>query len=112
MSLDGGTAINIKSKGSINIEAEDKITMKAKTIEMTADKEWKVKAGKTEIKNDQGMEIAANTELKIQSTSVKVKGDANVEIEANGAATFKAKTVVDIESSGMTILKGMPVLIN
>jgi type VI secretion system secreted protein VgrG len=112
LSLDGDTTITIKSEGKINIEAKDTITMKAKKIEFTADEEWKVKAGKSEIKNDQGMEITAGTELKIQSTSVKVKGDASVEIEADASASLKSKTLVDIESNAMTIVKGMPVLIN
>ncbi|GAB3894265.1 type VI secretion system Vgr family protein [Spirosoma agri] len=112
LSLDGETTINIKSEGKINIEAKDTITMKAKTIEMTADQEWKVKAGKTEISNDQGMKISANTKVELAGQAgVKVEG-ANIDIEAQAQASIKANAQLALESSGQASLKGAVVMIN
>ena len=112
LSLDGDTTISIKSEGSINLEAKDKITMKAKTIEFTADQEWKVKAGKTEISNDQGMKISANAKVEIAGQGgVKVEG-STVAIEAQATASVKANAQLDLESSGQAVLKGAIVMIN
>ena len=112
LSLDGEPTINIKSDGNINIEAQEKITMKAKTIEFTADQEWKVKAGKTEINNDQGMKISANAKVEVAGQSgVKVEG-ATVEIEAQTTASVKANAQLALESSGQASLKGAVVMIN
>ena len=107
-----GTHITIKSEGNINIEAQETITMKAKTIEFTADQEWKVKAGKTEISNDQGMKISAGTEVEVVGQAgVKVKG-AKIAIEADATATIKANAQLALESSGQASLKGAIVMIN
>jgi type VI secretion system secreted protein VgrG len=110
--LDGGTTINIKSEGNINIEAKDTITMKAKKIDMTADQEWKVKAGKSEINNDQGMKINANAKVEVAGQAgVKVEG-ATIDIEAQAKASIKANAQLALESSGQASLKGTIVMIN
>lgn len=112
LSLDGDTTINIKSEGKINIEAKDTITMKAKKIEMTADQDWKVKAGKTEINNDQGMKVGANAKVEIAGQAgVKVEG-ATVDVEAQGQASVKASGQLALEGSGIATLKGGMVMIN
>lgn len=119
LSLDGDASIIIKSEGSIRLEAKDKISMKAKTIEFAADQEWNVKAGKTEISNDQGLKISAGSDIGIEGTNVKLAGKAGVKIEAatvaidaQAQATIKANAQLALESSGPASLKGAIVMIN
>ncbi|NID12115.1 type VI secretion system Vgr family protein [Fibrivirga algicola] len=119
LSLDGDASITIKSEGSIKLEAKDKISMKAKTIEFAADQEWKVKAGKTEISNDQGMKISAGSDVGLEGANVKLAGKAGVKIEgatvaieAQAQATIKANAQLALESSGPASLKGAIVMIN
>lgn len=112
LSLDGGSHIKVKSNGSISLEAATTIKMKAPKIEMTADEEWHVKSGKTEINNDQNINISAGTEANIAAkTGLKMEG-MTIDIQAQTTGVLKANAQLDIDGGGMAALKGALVMIN
>lgn len=120
LSLDGGSSIKAKSNGTIFLEAAKGIQLKAPKIKMEASEEWDVKAGKTQIANDQGMEVSTGTDMKISaSTSVEVSGQTGVKVEgmtvdvnAQTQATVKANAQLALDGGGMATLKGAMVMIN
>ncbi|MCE7059240.1 type VI secretion system Vgr family protein [Dyadobacter sp. CY343] len=97
LSLEGDKSIRIKSQGTIFIEAEKGIEMKAPKIKIEASEELNVKAGKTQIKSDQGTEISAGSSM---------------DIKASVSGTFKASASLDLDGGGAASLKGGVVKIN
>ena len=97
LSLEGDKSIRIKSQGTIFLEAEKSIEMKAPKIKIEASEELNVKAGKTQIKSDQGTEISAGSSL---------------DIKASASGTFKASASLDLDGGGAASLKGGVVKIN
>jgi uncharacterized protein involved in type VI secretion and phage assembly len=119
LSLDGGTHINIKSQGTINLDA-DTINMSAKKINMKASEEWKVEAGKSEIKNDQDMKVSATGEIAVKadntlklegSISAEMKG-MGVKIEGDVQTSVKASAGLELDGGAQAMLKGAIVMIN
>ena len=119
LSLDGGTHINIKSQGTINIDA-DTINMTANKINMKAKKEWNVEAGKTKIENEEDMRVSATTDIELKATAnlkaegtvgVSVKG-AQIEISGDAQTSVKAGGPLELEGGPMATLKGALVMIN
>ncbi|MCF0075098.1 phage baseplate assembly protein V [Dyadobacter sp. CY261] len=97
LSMVGDTSIRVKSNGTIFLEAEKSIEMKAPKIKMEASDELNVKAGKTQIQNDQSMDISAGS---------------SVDIKASASGTFKASASLDLDGGGAASLKGAIVKIN
>ncbi|MFN8507095.1 MAG: VgrG-related protein [Dehalococcoidia bacterium] len=98
---------------TITVEAEDKIILKAKNIDITA----------TETINIQGKDIAtkANATIKEEATStfdikgtggVTVESSATLAVKANGTLDVKGQGPVTVESSAITQVKGPLVKLN
>jgi uncharacterized protein involved in type VI secretion and phage assembly len=119
LSLDGGTHINIKSQGTINLDA-DTINMSANKINMKAKNEWNVKAGKSVIENDQNMKVQASTDIEIMATTdVKIEGTTSVSVKGMGVkiegdvqTSVKAGAGLELDGGAQAMLKGAIVMIN
>lgn len=103
LSLSGESHINVKSEGTISLEAKT-IKLKATTFEMTVDEKWSVEAGQTQISNQQSMAIAAQSEVTVKGATISVEAQAQATVKANGQLT--------LEASGNSTLKGAMVMIN
>lgn len=97
LSLDGDNSIKVKSNGTIFLEAAKSIELKAPKIKIDASDKLDVKAGKTQIANDQDMQISAGSDVKIS---------------AQASGSFKASAQLDLEGGGKAVLKGGVVMIN
>lgn len=84
-----GPKISIKSKGDIEIKADQKIDINASEINM--------QAGNIKIAADSNLDMKASVEAKLEGTQVKIEGTGT--LEAKGAST-------KVEGSGILELKG------
>jgi uncharacterized protein involved in type VI secretion and phage assembly len=119
LSLDGGTHINIKSQGTINIDA-DTINMTANTLNMKAKKEWTVDVQKGSIKSQTELAVETTTELSLKATTqLNAEGTAGVEIKgvttkisSDTQTSVKGGAMLELDGGPMTTLKGGMVMIN
>ncbi|MEO7311791.1 MAG: contractile injection system protein, VgrG/Pvc8 family [Chitinophagaceae bacterium] len=96
--------LSIKSKGKINIEADEEINLKARNINIKASE-------KLTMEGTQGVDI--------KGMDIKAKADNGVELEGTASAKLKG-TMVEVTGSGtgkfdgggMTTIKGGIVMIN
>ena len=112
LTLDGEPNIRAKSKGTIFLEAEKGIELKAPKIKLDASDEWEVKAGKTQIKNDQGMQVSAGKDIAINAQNGVTLEGQTVDLSAKSGGSFKSSTQLELEGGAKAVLKGGVVMIN
>lgn len=104
VTLDGGGGLILDSKGKIDIKAQQDLSISAANVS---------------IKANAKMEAKASMDMKLQGMNVEVKGDMG--FKAEGGMNFEAKggvssklsgTMLDINGSAMTKIKGGVVMIN
>lgn len=118
---DDATSISIKTKKDFQIVIDDKeesITVSDKSeknilkidssnglVEISSEKEIKLKAGGASISLSNGnIEINSDTSIKIASSQVELNGSSTVNV--------KSSSVLEVKSDGVTNLKGATVKIN
>ncbi|NBB19527.1 hypothetical protein GVN20_09215 [Runella sp. CRIBMP] len=99
LSLDGGSHINIKSKGSVNISAGS-INLSASKINIKASEDL-VLHGEDNIKG------TSKDKIDIQAKSYKLKSDTDVDIEGMNV-NIKATANAKVEAGAQLELKGGP----
>ncbi|WP_428658425.1 type VI secretion system Vgr family protein [Runella sp.] len=112
LSLDGGSHINIKSEGTVNISAGT-INMNASKINMTGSDVVNIKGKKSvdvnseeEVKVGSGkkMSISAGTDLNLDGKNITIKATADAKVEAGAN--------LDLKGGPKATLKGAMVEIN
>ncbi len=115
---DKDKAIQIKTPGGINIEAND--AEKSLSLQDMNGNELRFSADGIVMKSDKGIQIKSDGDIQID-TSMKLNqkgamGTAiagqNVEIKADVAATVKGTASAELSASGQTTVKGAMVMIN
>ncbi len=96
--------IKFKDNGSINIETEGTLTLKAKEIEM--------KAQSIKIEADQEIKMEAKSKLTAKSTNISVEADASVEMKANANLKLSATANASLEGNALVKIKGALVQLN
>lgn len=113
------------SKVGIAIEVDDAKSRlffgKEETTLETTKRPMELRNGKASIKLDKDeITITANKititsatgDVTVEGQNVKVTGKMNVDVAANNMASLKAKSMLTVESSGMTNVKGATVQVN
>lgn len=130
LSLDGGTHITVKSEGDINLLAGGDIKMKAKNIDIKAEDDFKLNAGKNaniitdsnDILLSSGNAIIeeatgsfsmdAGTDLGARGVNLNIDASANLKMKGKAMASLKSDAMVEVQGSATAILKGGMVMIN
>ena len=98
--------LTVHLEGDMVFEAPSgDITIKSKTINMTASDSLKVKGQTVDTEADTSFNIKAGTDLKLKGTNTDMQGDASVSVK--GAKTdLKADTQLSVGGSAMTQVTG------
>lgn len=118
LSLDN-THITVKSEGTLNLEAGT-INLKARKFNVEATDEWKVQAGKAELKTDQTMTLKANADLSVAAqTNLMMTGTAGadlkgaqVTIKGDAMTSVKGGAQLELDGGSLASLSGALVKIN
>jgi type VI secretion system secreted protein VgrG len=103
--LDSANGIlKIRGNGDIQIQAGGKLKMSANEIEINADSNIKIKAGATLDQSATDIKSGATAGQDISGVNIGIKADASLKAEGSGTA--------EVNSSGITIIKGSLVQIN
>ncbi len=111
LSLDGGSHINIKSQGTVNISAGT-INMNASKINMSGSDHVQIKGKKSvdvnseeEVKVGSGkkMAISAGTDLNLDAKNITIKATANATVEAGANLDLKGGPKATLKASMVEI---------
>lgn len=118
LSLNGGVHINLKSQGTINLDAGE-INMTAKNIHMKASADWKVEANQINMDSESGLFAKAGGSLRltgdaqtvISGGAVKIASDSTAEIDGKQTAV-KGSAELKLAGGAHASLKAALVEIN
>ncbi|AQG80535.1 type VI secretion system Vgr family protein [Spirosoma montaniterrae] len=117
LSLDG-THISVKTQGTLNLQAGT-INMKAKKINVEAEDELNAKSEQIKLEANSSLFAEAQSKIRLSGTSEAILTGAEVLVSADVKATVKGKITavsadasLDLSSSAVASLSGMPVKIN
>ena len=118
--------LTLKDNGKITIQSIGKIELIAPEIDLHANKTLSLKGGevnitgtKINIKSDSDLnlkgvqtKINGSGTVDVSATAIKMKAEAELEIDGGAAVEIKSSAMMNINSSGVTIVKGSMVMIN
>jgi uncharacterized protein involved in type VI secretion and phage assembly len=93
-----GNKITIKSKGTVEIDADQQITMSSGTINIKASQDLNLEG--------------TNSGVSIKGMKVAIDADTNIDAKAQANATFSGSAQAELKSSGIVSVTGSLVKIN
>ncbi|MCC6388591.1 MAG: VgrG-related protein [Dehalococcoidia bacterium] len=97
---------------TITVEAEDKIILKAKNIDITATETINITGKDIATKANATIKEEATSTFDIKGTGVTVESSAALALKANSTVDLKGQGPVTVESSAITQVKGSLVKLN
>ena len=99
-----GPKISIKSKGDIEIKADQNININGAEINLTATN--------IKINADNNLEMKGSAEAKMEGAQVKINADATLEAKGGAQTTIEGSAMLEMKGGAMAKIQGAIVMIN